>query len=255
MKLQGKVIWITGASGGIGEAIALELSTRGASLILSARREDELARVKAACASPDNVATLPLDITDFDGLPDKVGEAIDLHGRVDILLNNAGVGMWAKALDTSLETDRRIMDVDFFGPVALTKAILPHMLERGSGRIAVVSSVAAKLPMKRLSTYCAAKHALHGFFDTLRLELGGSGVGVTLLGPGFVKTDLVKNSLRGDGSAVGKDGGKGISPGVAAAACVRALARGVDETFIGKERFAVFGRRFAPGLVNRMLAK
>jgi len=115
--------------------------------------------------------------------------------------------------------------------------------------------VAAKLPMKRLSTYCAAKHALHGFFDSLRLELKGRGVGITLLGPGFVKTDLVKNSLRGDGSVVGKDGSMGLPVGVAAAACVRALARGADEVFIGRERFAVLGRRFAPGLVNRMLAK
>ncbi len=255
MSFQDQVVWITGASGGIGEAIALELSGKGASLILSARREEELARVKAACAAPDRVALLPMDITDFDGLPAKAAAAVALHGRVDVLVNNAGVGMWAKAEDTSLETDRRIMDVDFFGPVALTKALLPHLLERGSGRIAVVTSVAAKLPMKRLSTYCAAKHALHGFFDTLRLELKGRGVGVTLLAPGFVKTDLVKNSLRGDGSVVGKDGGKGLPVGVAAAACVRALARGVDEVYIGQERFAVIGRRIAPGLVNRMLAK
>ncbi|MFH1531228.1 MAG: SDR family oxidoreductase [Pseudomonadota bacterium] len=255
MSFRDQVVWITGASGGIGEAIALELSARGTLLILSARREDRLDQVRAACADPDKVAVLPMDVTDFDGLPGKVAEAIGLHGRVDVLLNNAGVGMWAKAEETTLETDRRIMDVDFFGPVALTKAILPHMLARGSGRIGVVSSVAAKLPMKRLSTYCAAKHALHGFFDTLRLELKGRGIGVTLMGPGFVKTDLVKNSLRGDGSVVGKDGSMGLPVGAAAAACVRALARGVDEVFIGRERFAVLGRRFAPGLVNRILAK
>jgi len=120
MSFQEQVIWITGASGGIGEAIALELSRQGASLILSARREDELARVKAACAVPDKVEVLPLDITDFDGMDAKVAAAIALRGRVDVLLNNAGVGMWAKAEKTSLETDRRIMDVDFFGPVALT---------------------------------------------------------------------------------------------------------------------------------------
>ena len=245
MNFQDQVIWITGASGGIGEAIALELSSQGALLILSARREDELARVKAACVDPDKVALLPMDVTDFDGMSGKVDEAIGLHGRVDILVNNAGVGMWAKAEKTSLETDRRIMDVDFFGPITLSKAVLSHM----------VSSVAAKLPMKRLSTYCAAKHALHGFFDTLRMELKGRGVGVTLLGPGFVKTDLVKNSLRGDGSVIGKDGSIGLPVGVAAAACVRALARGRNEVYIGKERFAVLGRRFAPGLVDRMLAK
>ena len=255
MTFQDQVVWITGATGGIGEALALELSGRGARLILSARREDELARVRAACAEPGKVALLPMDITDFDGMPGKVREAVNLHGRVDVLVNNAGVGMWAKAEDTSLETDRRIMDVDFFGPVALTKALLPHLLERGAGRIAVVTSVAAKLPMKRLSTYCAAKHALHGFFDTLRLELKGRGIGVTLLAPGFVKTDLVKHSLRGDGSEVGKDGGKGLPVGTAAAACVRALARDADEVIIGRERFAVLGRRFVPALVNRMLEK
>ena len=255
MSFRDQVIWITGASGGIGEAIALELSAQGALLILSARREDELARVKAACVEPDKVALLPMDVSEFDEISTKVGEAVGLHGRVDILLNNAGIGMWAKAEKTTLETDRRIMDVDFFGPVALSKAVLPHMLERGSGRIAVISSVAAKLPMKRLSTYCAAKHALHGFFDTLRLELKGRGVGISMIGPGFVKTDLVKHSLRGDGSVIGKDGGKGLPVGVAAAACVKALAQGKDEVYIGKERFAVLGRRFAPGLMNRMLAK
>jgi dehydrogenase/reductase SDR family member 7B len=134
MSFQDQVVWITGASGGIGEAIALELSRQGARLILSARREDELARVKAACAA--TVAVLPLDITDFDGMDAKVATAIGLHGHVDILVNNAGVGMWSKAEKTSLETDRRIMDVDFFGPVALSKALLPHLLERGAGRIA-----------------------------------------------------------------------------------------------------------------------
>lgn len=255
MNLRDQVIWVTGASGGIGEALALELAAAGALLVLSARREDELNRVKAACIDPDKAAVLPLDVTDFDGIPGKVKAAISCHGRVDILVNNAGVGMWARAEDTTLETDRRIMEVDFFAPVALAKAVLPHMIERGSGRIAVMSSVAAKLPMKKLSTYCAAKHALHGFFDTLRLEIRDSGVGVTLLCPGFVKTDLVKNSLRGDGSLVGKDGGKGLHAREAAKACVRALARGVDEVFIGRERYAVLGRRIAPGLVNRMLSK
>ena len=255
LNLRDKVIWITGASGGIGEALALELAAAGALLILSARREDELNRVKAACIDSDKAAVLPLDVTDFDAIPGKVEAAIACHGRVDILVNNAGIGMWARAEKTTLETDRRIMEVDFFAPVALAKAVLPHMTERGSGRVAVMSSVAAKLPMKKLSTYCAAKHALHGFFDTLRLELQDSGVGVTLLCPGFVKTDLVKNSLRGDGSVMGKGGGRGITVKEAAKACVRALARGVDEVYIGKERYAVLGRRIAPGLVNRMMAK
>lgn len=255
MSLAEQVFWITGASGGIGEALALELGRRGARLILSARREAELARVRAACPDPARVAVLPMDVTEFQALPRCTEAAIAAFGRVDVLVSNAGVGQWSLAEKSTLETDRRILDLDFFAPVALTRAVLPHMIERGSGRVAVVSSVAGKLPMKKLSAYCAAKHALHGFFDTLRLEIRDRGIGVTLLCPGFVKTDLVRNSLRGDGTPVGKDGGRGISPGECARACVRAIERGADEVFIGRERFAVLGRRLAPRLTTRLLAR
>jgi short-subunit dehydrogenase len=256
-KVGGKVIWITGASSGIGEALAKELSAQGAQLVLSSRREAELRRVQAACQRADEHLVLPLDMLDTVSFGPATETVLQRFGHVDILIHCAGISQRAFAVDTQLDVDRRIMDLNYFGPVALTKQVLPSMVERRFGRIVVISSLLGKIAAPARSAYCASKHALHGFFDALRAEEQRHGIAVTIICPGFVHTSASLNALTGDGRAHGKMD-ELTAGGMASDACARrivsAIKRGRREVYIGrKEVFAVYLSRWAPGLFHRFL--
>lgn len=248
--LANKIVWITGASGGIGEGLAQTAAQRGAKLILSARRESELERVRQACPRPQDVAVLPLDLAKLDDPESVVQQAATFFGPVDILVNNAGLSQRTLTLDTGMAAYRQLMEVDFFAPVALSKALFPQMVARGSGHIVVVSSVFGHIAMARRSGYSAAKHALHGFYDCARIELGDKGVHFTLACPGFVKTNVSANALGPDGKAFGQidpDIGKGMDPALCAEHIWRAVEQDREEVLIaGKERIAVYFKRFLP---------
>jgi short-subunit dehydrogenase len=207
--VRNKVIWLTGASSGIGEALAYELAARGAKLILSARRKDELERVKGNCvaaAQPD-IRILPLDLSLSETLKLSTEAAIQVFGHVDILINNGGISQRSFAKDTRIEVDRRIMEVNYFGAVALTKNILPHFLKRGSGHFVTVSSLTGIFGTPYRSGYAASKHALHGFFDSLRAELWKDvkdAITVTMVCPGFIHTPITLSAVTGDGTPLGK---------------------------------------------------
>lgn len=260
MDFQDQLIWITGASSGIGEGLAKALSLRGARLILTARRMEELARVRAECAHPDKIWIYPLDMRDHQRIPSLVEHVVKEHGEVDILINNAGITLRALAVDTLLEIDKKIMDVNYFGPVALTKALLPHFIARKKGMIIVLSSVIGKFGIALRSSYAASKHALHGFFGTLRGEVYPYGIRIFLVIPGYVKTKMSLNALRGDGSVYGKmDIGhsKAMTNDVFAKRLLRALDGNKEEIMIGaiREMSAVYLSRFFPRLFSRILRK
>ena len=202
-QFQGKSVWITGASSGIGADLARAMAQAGASLILSARNEDNLNRVARECnelADKDTARILPLDITaDAAELREHTSAALSFFGGVDILVNNAGISQASLALNTDEAVLRRLMDINFFGPVALTKSLLPFMINRRRGHIVVISSLLGKLHLEKNSSYCASKHALHGYFNTLRDEVWRENVKVSLIMPGFIKTEILKRSLGGDG--------------------------------------------------------
>jgi short-subunit dehydrogenase len=251
-QLAGKVVWITGASSGIGEALALGASRRGARLVLSARRESELARVRALCADPAQVAILPVDLTAFDAA-DAVARARAFFGDIDVLVNNAGWSQRSRTLDTNMTVYRRIMELDFFAPVALSKAALPSMIARGGGHVVMVGSVVSKFGAPLRSGYAAAKHALAGFTEAARAELWRQGVKFTLVCPGFVKTQVSVNALAGDGGVHGKMDSaidKGMPAEVCAEKIWRAVERDVEETIIGTEANFVHLKRFLPGLFS-----
>jgi len=249
-QLAGKVVWITGASGGIGEALALAAAARGARLVLTARRSAELERVRAACPQPDQVALLPADLERIEDAQVLAARAQAFFGPVDILVNNAGLSQRTTTLETSIEAYRRLLEIDFFAPVALTRALLPEMVARGSGHVVVVSSVFGKIAMARRTGYAAAKHALHGFFDCARIELGDRGIRFTLACPGFVRTGISVNALGPDGRAWGTvdaDIGQGMLPATCAERLWRAVERDRYEVVIaGRERIAVWFKRFLP---------
>jgi short-subunit dehydrogenase len=206
-------VWITGASSGIGAALARAYAAKGASVILSGRDTEALARVADGLQC---CATLPFDATDMAALPGIVAEAEAMSGRIDLLINNAGISQRGLAEDTGMDVYRRIMEVDFFAPVALTKLVLPAMLERGGGHIAAVSSVAGKVGSPQRTGYCAAKHAVMGFFDALRTEVEHRGVRVSTIVPGFVRTSIGARALTANGTEKGADVADDVDAGISA---------------------------------------
>jgi short-subunit dehydrogenase len=264
MNFSHKTIWITGASSGIGEALVHAFAQQGANIILSARRQSELERVKQECMHLANIPderffVLPLDLADSASLPAKTAQALAWKGSVDVMLHNGGVSQRSLAKDTTLEVDRRIMEVDYFGTVALTKALLPSFLKRKVGHFVVVSSLVGMFGTPMRSSYSAAKHALHGFFDALRAETHDEGLLVTMICPGFIKTQVSVNALRGDGSAqrlMDDAQANGMDAGVCARRIVKAVAAKKLEVYIGgRETLGVYLKRFVPTVFARVLRR
>jgi short-subunit dehydrogenase len=258
-RITGKTIWITGASSGIGEALTYALDKKDCKLIISSRRREELLRVKNACLKKDNIAILELDLADYNGMHGKVEAALSKFGPIDILINNAGLSQRSLIVDTPISVDKNLMDINYLGTVALTKAILPHFITQKRGHFVTVSSLMGKFGSPYRSGYTGAKHALHGFFDVLRMEHEKDGVVVTMVCPGFVSTNVAKNALTADGSAQNKnDSGteNGLPVSVFARKMIRAIERKKFEAFIGrKEILAVYLKRFFPKLLHRVVLK
>ena len=194
-----KVVWITGASSGIGEALAYELATKNYNLILLARNREALEIVKSKCSNTE-VIILPFDLVDFDNAKNHVEKAIAAFGKIDVLINNGGVSQRSLIIETDFEVDKKLIEVDYLGTVALTKALLPHFIKNKKGHFVTVTSLMGKFGSPYRSKYCGAKHALHGFFDVLRMEHQKDNINVTLVCPGFIQTDVAKNALTADGS-------------------------------------------------------
>jgi short-subunit dehydrogenase len=255
-----KVVWITGASSGIGEALAYKLSAAGASLALSSNEPERLEEVRDRCTNKAVHMVLPLDLSGWDGLAPKAEEVLGRFGHVDILVNNGGISHRSLAKDTSLEVDRRVMDIDYFGHIALTKAVLPSMLQRKSGHIVVTTSLAGLLQVPYRTAYCAAKHALHGFFDTLRVEVWEDNIKVTLVCPAQVRTNISYQALAGDGGKYGKMDPlieAGMTPDACADEIVRAIVKGKDRILVGKGTpiIGTYVKRLSPTLFSRLVRK
>jgi short-subunit dehydrogenase len=257
--LADKVVWITGASSGIGEAIAYALAKKKARLILSARRIEELERVKQRCGelSPASVQILPVDLTHAASLPGITEDAINCFGHVDILINNGGISQRSLVHETSLDVFRRLMEVNFFGGVALTKAILPHFIQRRKGHFVVISSVTGKFGTPYRSGYAASKHALHGFYDAVRAEYFKENIIVTMICPGVVHTPISLSALKGDGSENNRMDAlqaKGMPVEKCAARIVHAIEQQKQEVYIGgKEVLLLYIKRFFPALFSRII--
>ncbi len=234
-----QVVWITGASSGIGEALARAFSGCGARVVLSARNVPELQRVRAACiaagASADDLLVLPLDVLDYDALPAAVQAVRNTYGRVDLLINNAGTSQRSFCLETELQVYRTLFELNVIAQIALTKAVLPLMVEQGSGHILVTASVAGKVGVPLRTGYCAAKHAVMGFYDALRTEVAHLGIRVTTIVPGFIRTSIGANALTGTGEPTGVQDAD-IESGMDVTECARQILQGIGN---GVEEIAV----------------
>ncbi len=260
-KVSDKVIWLTGASSGIGEALARQLSNKYLKLILSARRVEELERVKKDCSSSSaEIKILPLDLEDRESLQSKVRDAESLFGSIDILINNAGLSQRDLIINTSHEVDRRLMEVNYFGTISLSKFLLPKMIERKTGHHVIVTSAVGIVNTPYRSAYGASKHALHGFYDVLRAEHHKDNIKVTLILPGYIKTNISFNALVGDGTPQNKMDAaqnKGMSADKCARLIVKAIESNKQEAYIAgaKEKLGIYLKRFWPKAASIAIRK
>lgn len=256
---QNKIVWITGASSGIGKQIAIQCADQGASVILSARREDVLTSIKKELKTPEKHLVLPLDLTQTDEIPQKVEAVIQQYHRIDVLFNNGGISQRSEVNETPLTIDRKIMEVNYFGNIGLTKAVLPYFRKQKSGHFVVISSIAGKFGFFLRSAYSASKHALHGFYESLMLEEESNNIKVTIACPGKINTDISVNAL----DATGKSHGEmdhNQATGMSANECVKQLLLAVQknkkEVLIGnKEIKAVKLKRFFPSIFWKIIKK
>jgi len=259
MKYKNKTVWITGASSGIGEALAKAYYKEGANLILSSRRKEVLDGVRVILNDGgERIKVLTLDLAKSDTFAEKTSTAIELFGTIDVLVNNGGISQRSIFEETDLGTVRKIMEVNYFGSVGLTREVLPHMITRKSGHIVVTSSIAGKIGTKFRTAYAGSKHAVQGFFDSLRQEMYEHNISVSLICPGPIKTDITKNALTGDGSSFGKMGDIHDSAMDADEMVSRIWSRLTsekEEIIISswKERMALIVKRFSPRLLNIIL--
>lgn len=259
-QLQDKVVWVTGASSGIGEALVHALVAEGSHVVLSARRKVELERVAADCGPSASTLVVPMDVTDEASRRAAFETVMGHYGRVDVLVNNAGVSQRGKAVETSADTLRRLMEVDFFGPVELTRLVLPSMMTRKSGHIVVVTSLLGVFGTPWRSGYAAAKHAMHGWSESLRAEVAEQGVMVTVACPGFVRTGISAHALTPDGQPLGasdRDPMKGLAPEACARGIVKAMRRNAVEVYVArpKEKLAGFVKRASPATFARIIRR
>lgn len=253
-----KTVWITGASSGIGEGLVYEYVAKNYNVIISARSESSLEKVKVNTKS-DFVKILPLDLENHSSLTQKVDQALQLFGAIDILINNAGVSQRSLINDTGMDVYKRLMDINYLGTVTLTKALLPYFNNKKSGKFVVVTSVMGKFGSPYRSGYCGAKHALHGFFDVLRMEHEKDGISVNIICPGFVQTNVAKNALIGDGTLQGTEDVAtegGMSVKEFSIKCVKSIEDNKMESYIGKkEILGVYLKRFFPKLLHKKVLK
>lgn len=259
MEVKNKIVWITGASSGIGEALCYKLNQAGAKLIISSRSTESLYQVKSKCTKNQlDVHVLPLDLENTLELEDKTKAALNIFGRIDIIIHSGGVSQRSLAMDTDLDVAQKIMNINFWGTVALTKAVIPSMLSSQSGHVVIISSLVGKFGTKFRSAYSASKHALHGYFDSLRSEIDPK-IKISIICPGFIKTNVTINALTADGTkqnTMDDAQANGMAADECAVQILKAIKSGKEEVYIGgKEKYAVLLKRFLPGLFSKIVRK
>src|SRR5574344_1406572 len=201
-KFVGKIVWITGASSGIGKATAEELAKEGATLILTALEADLLLEEEKICIAKGaaDVYSLPCDLSDTENLADIANQAWYIFGGIDIVYTNAGISQRSLTAETEMKVFHKVMNTDYFAPVIITKTILPKMLKSGGGQFVITTSIAGRFVFPMRSAYCSAKHALYGFFETVQAEYYKQNIHVTIVCPGRVKTNISLHALEKDGT-------------------------------------------------------
>lgn len=255
--ISNKVVWVTGASSGIGKAFVQHYNRKGDFVILSSRKKEALDMVVKGLDEPQQAFVQVLDLENSTSFNDIAESLIKQFGKIDILINNGGLSQRGNASETALEIDRKIMEVNYFGNIALTKAVLPYMISAKSGQIIVISSIAGKFGFFLRSAYSASKHALQGFYESLLLEEAKNNIHVTIAYPGKINTPISVSALNSSGGAHGEMD-HNQETGMSAEKCVSLIARAADKrkksiVVGGKETKAVWIKRIFPSLFWRII--
>jgi short-subunit dehydrogenase len=258
MNFRDKICWITGASSGIGKELSILLAKEGAKLLLSGSNVDLLTSVRDECLMYTNFCTIiPFDLSNPIEVEKVAIDTVATYNNIFLLINNGGISHRSLAAETPLSIDRRIMEVDYFSHVAITKAVVPTMVQNGAGYIAATSSIAGKFGFHRRSAYSAAKHALQGFFETLRVELRPNNISVTIVYPGYINTPISIRAIDANGKPSGKMDNAQLN-GIPAKRCaikyLKAIKSRKPEVIIaGKEKIMVYLKRFFPCIFFRII--
>jgi short-subunit dehydrogenase len=258
--LASKTIWITGASSGIGEACAYQFAREKANLILTASQAERLVEVQQECIRLGaQCKILPFDLSNLEEIDELTDRALASYGTIDIAFLNAGISQRGKMVETDFLVDQKIMNVNFFARVNITKRLVPEMIENGGGTIAITSSISGKFGFPLRSAYASSKFALYGFFETVHAEYYNDNIRVVMVCPGRVHTNISYNALACDGNKheqLDEGQAKGISSAKAAKKIVRAILAQKPEVLVGgNELLMVYIKRFFPGLARRIVRK
>lgn len=259
--MRGKTVVVTGASTGIGEELAVALAARGSNVVLAARNAEALERVKQRCEKARGQAlVVPTDVGDPEACQRLVQRAVEAFGGVDALVNNAGVTMHARFEEVKdLGIFERLMRINYLGAVYCTYHALPHLKAR-NGLVVAISSLTGKTGVPTRTGYAASKHAMQGFFDSLRIELLGSGTDVLVVSPGFVATDIRANALGPDGKPLRESLRDESEPTMDVGTCVSIILRAMERrerevVMTARGKVGVFLKIVAPRLVDRIAAR
>ena len=256
----GKYVWITGASSGIGKALTRDFLNAGANLIVSSSKQSRLNEIMDELkGSKSELHGVVLDLSNPGSINEAVNSIKQKIGRVDILVNNGGISQRSFVEETPVEIDRKIMEINYFGNIGLTKAVLPMMIEKGNGHVVVISSITGKFGFPLRSAYAASKHALHGFYDSARAELKPKNIKVTVISPGRVKTNISINAITKDGTNHGKMD-EGQAKGISAEKCSKKILHAIrtykkEKLIGGKDIIMVYIRRYIPSLFYKLSSK
>lgn len=258
MNFSDKTVWITGASSGIGKALALAFAEKGSTIVLSARNTKKLEEVKAMCiAKAAPCLIVPMDVVDHDAIPSIADDVLHKLGKVDVLINNAGISQRSKVEETDLAIDKKIFDVNVFGAFAVTRAVLPSMIKRKSGNIVIISSIAGKIATPYRSAYAASKHAVIAWYESLRAEVYDRNIKVHVICPGYIKTDISINAVGKDGEPHGvmdNAQNEGMQVEQCANEIIAAISAGKSEVLIGgKEKWYVLVKKFFPRFLEKKM--
>lgn len=260
MTFKGKTVWIIGASSGIGKALSIDMAKLKANIVLSSRNVEELEKVRSTCLLyTENCSVIQLDLEKNADYSSNVNEVLETYNTIDYLILNGGISQRSLAIETPINIDRLIMEINYFGYISITKSVLPAMVKQQSGHIIVVSSVVGKFGFPLRSAYSASKHALHGFYETLRAEQKRNRINITIIIPGWVRTNISYNAILKDGSRhnqMDDSQAQGISAESCSKQIIRAIKKNKKEVTIGgKELHMIWIRKFLPFLFYSIVNK
>lgn len=254
-----KKVWIIGASSGIGQGLAIELNKAGAYVVLSARSSDKLQNTKALLHDANQSDIIPLDLSNLQSIEEGIQTYKSRHQNLDVLIHCGGISQRATATETSLITTRQIFESNFFGQIPITLAAVDMMKKQRSGKIVVITSFTGKWGFFLRSSYAASKHALHGYYESLRMEIEEFGIEVQLVTPGFINTDISKNAINGNGVATGEMDNNQLN-GISVEDCAKQIKSGIEKNkwefgVGGKEKLGLWIHRHFPNYFQKMLRK